>query len=232
MAHDKLRGLKCFDELHDKVTAGISIEEIARWVHEEKQEYRDASRGAVERAIYRYKASLPVTELADGGAPAYLYRRIAHVDRGIDEMDELEKLYHLQCQRIERYMELEGRIPTPLSELRKEISLARDLLVRRLELAMKLGLRKKAPTEFNGTLSLNGEVAHVPALAQMNPQQRLRSGIVAQTLLEAIRGVYPEATELGEAELVSSTPLLSLGRGLGEGESLPLSGPSGLEPEA
>ena len=58
-AFKRLRGLYCFDEMDKKVKAGVSVEEVARWLQEDLMQLPEVKRETLVRQLYRYKASLP-----------------------------------------------------------------------------------------------------------------------------------------------------------------------------
>lgn len=182
-AFAKLKQSPSYQEVHDKICAGVAIERIAEWLQEEKGEFTNIKRPSLVRQLYRYKESIPATKLADAGLPSHLWKKIEGMKRGVNELEELEKLYLLQLQRIALGVDTEEKIKFLNKAIRKELELAADLLGRMAELKMKLGLYDEAPTKFH----LTGEFTHREALEKLDPDQRRKLGEATQPLLEILR---------------------------------------------
>jgi len=177
----KLESLNCFGELHQKVVAGVAVENIADWVQEEKQEYLEIKRDSLVRVIYRYKSQLPPAEMVSI-EPAHMYKRIEKLRRGINEVEELEKLYLLQVTRISLGTKVEETINFLNTKLTGEVALAQSLLQSMLKAKMELGILAKMPTQVAATL----DVVERNTLDSLPEDQRQRLASGAGLLLKLL----------------------------------------------
>ena len=69
----------------------------------------DIKRESLVRKLYRYKSSLPPAEIVKE-PPVYVQKAIEKMTRGVNEIEELEKLYLLQLKRISIDAETESKI--------------------------------------------------------------------------------------------------------------------------
>lgn len=191
MAFEKLKAMKCWPEVDQKVRAGIAIENIAEWVQEERGEYLDAKRDSLIRALYRYKQSLPATQLAIP-EPLHIHKKIEKLKRGLRELEEMEKLYLLQLSRISMATELEDKMRFPNSKLWKDVELAQNILLNMAKLKMEMGLYERVPGQVHVTGAI--EHTHKEFLDSIDPEQRQKLSGVAHGLLEKVK------------EMLSTTP--------------------------
>lgn len=185
----KLFSLRCWDMAQEKIKAGIAVEEVARWIQEEMLEYRDAKRESLVRALYRFKAELDPEEIVTS-KPTYVDQAVEKMRRGINELEELEKLYLLQLKRISIDASTEEKINKLFKTTNQEITLASNLLAKRLELKMKLGLVESVPEKVNITQSsVNvSAVAHAGSdiLQGLDEERKMKLGIVAEKLISGL----------------------------------------------
>jgi len=200
MAFEKLRASPCFKEAHDKLEAGIAAEKVAAWAQDERNCYDGIKRDSLVRALYRYKKSeVPVTAAqivasADPhtGKPALtVWNRIQGMERGLNELEELEKLYILQLTRINRGVTIEETINFTNKDVRRDVELAKDILTTMTELKMKLGVYKQADHNLNITASVQS--THHQVIESLDPSSRKQLGGVARTLLEQLTKALPPA---------------------------------------
>lgn len=189
----RLKDLECFPEVEAKIKAGVSPDEVARWLQEDMFQLGDIQRESVKRQLYRYKASLPPSELLKATPePMWVTKAIEKMKRGINELEELEKLYLLQLQRISRDAETEAKINKLFKGTNKEIQLATDLLEMMLKLKMELGILDKQPSK----MLIDGIVGHIPVDfpvemdAKEADKSMTRMGLIASKLFKAIEK-YP-----------------------------------------
>lgn len=194
----RLKELDCFPEIEAKVKAGISLDEVARWLQDDMFQLTDIQRESVKRQLYRYKSTLPPGELLNAvGEPLWVRTAIEKMERGIDELEELEKLYLLQLKRISGDAETEARIGKLFKGTNKEIQLATELLEKRLKLKMDLGILDRQPEK----MQINGLVGHIPLQAPEGMDDRTadktmtRMGLLANKLLRAVEQMDVEDSD-------------------------------------
>lgn len=183
----KLKELPYFDELKKKIVAGIAVEEVARWIQEDMLGYLDVRRDSLSRQLYRFKASLPPAELVRE-PPMYIRKRIEKLKHGVNEVEELEKLYLLQLTRLNIDVQTEEKINKLFAGTGREIQLAAELLTKMIEKKMALGILAKTPQrfEFSGdlgalTLSLDGQEG-----GDVDEDRMTRLGLVASRLISTV----------------------------------------------
>jgi hypothetical protein len=179
-AFKDLKAMPCFEEFDLKVRAGIVTEEIARWLQEDMFQQTEIQRDSLVRKIFRYKAALPPAMIAKD-PPLYVQRAIEKMQRGVREIDELEKLYLLQLRRISIDAETETKINKLFGGTNAEIRLASDLLKAMLDKKMELGILQKTPEQFEvsggfGIAAITNE--------DVDEQTKAKMGLLAGKLLD------------------------------------------------
>lgn len=130
--------------------------------------------------LYRRPAQTPKTLVKK------LYER-GH--RGIQDLVELEGLYLAQRDRIDRMMELEAKAGGFHEKMAGEITVAGELLWKRMRGMSKLGLGQQ--DEFSMTLSVRGYSEGTAAVLS-NPESRHRIMSILQRMVRAGQLQEPE----------------------------------------
>lgn len=183
----KLFGLRCWEMAQEKIKAGVALEEVARWIQEDMLEYGDSKRESLSRQLYRFKSELPESEIVRE-KPTYVDEATSKMRRGINELEELEKLYLLQLKRISLDASTEERINKLFKTTNREIELAQSLLVKRLEMKQKMGLVDTIPQAFDVTQrSMNANVnVSVPVENGLDDERKMKLGVVAEKLISGL----------------------------------------------
>jgi hypothetical protein len=191
-----LKEMTCFAEMDKKVKAGIALEEIARWLQEDMFQQVEIKRESLVRKLFRYKASLPPAELVRE-PPVYVQRAIEKMNRGIKEIDELEKLYLLQLRRISIDAETEAKINKLFSSTGNEIRIAADLLNSMMQKKMELGLLSKRPEqlELSGNIGMTGLISE-----DTDEATKAKLGLLAGKMLQVMAKSLDEAKDSVENE--------------------------------
>lgn len=191
-AFKKLKELECFPEIDAKIKAGVAIEEITRWLQEDMFEMTDIQYESLKRQLYRYKSSLPPAELLQAKEPdLYVRKAIEKMKRGVQEVDELEKLYLLQLQRISRDAQTEEKINKLFDSTSREIQLAITLLNKMVEVKAKLGLIDTTPDKVHVTGNVHDyqhvNLAFDDSKGDQEKEDKLRTnlGLIAQKIVQA-----------------------------------------------
>ena len=187
-AFKDLKAMPCFDEFDKKVKAGIALEEIGRWLQEDMFQQMDIKLESLVRKLYRYKSSLPPAEIVKE-PPVYVQKAIEKMARGVNEIEELEKLYLLQLKRISIDAETESKINKLFSSTGGEIKIAADLLNSMLQKKMELGIMRKAPEQ----LEVTGSFGVSNLLSEDTDEQtKAKIGLLAGRLLQVISKAMDE----------------------------------------
>lgn len=175
----KLKSLDCFKEVHGRILDGWQVAEVAKMVQEERGEYTDATRGTLTTLLHEYRNSLPKGTLIRQTLPKVLHKAAEEVKAGVNELDELEKLYLMQMERIKIDVGTEKKIGKLFGTTGREIREAREILEARAKLKMDLGLDQRSL----GTIEVDARVvadfashAGEPAVASAynDPESRRR----------------------------------------------------------
>lgn len=181
-AFKDLKAMPCFDEFDKKVKAGIALEEIGRWLQEDMFQQMDIKRDSLVRKLYRYKSSLPPAEIVKE-PPIYVQKAIEKMTRGVNEIEELEKLYLLQLRRISIDADTESKINKLFSSTGGEIKIAADLLNSMMEKKMELGILSKAPEQ----LEVTGNFGVSNLLSEDTDEQtKAKIGLLAGKMLQVM----------------------------------------------
>ena len=181
-AFKDLKAMPCFDEFDKKVKAGIALEEVGRWLQEDMFQQMDIKRDSLVRKLYRYKSSLPPADIVKE-PPIYVQKAIERMTRGVNEIDELEKLYLLQLRRISIDADTESKINKLFSSTGGEIKIAADLLNSMMEKKMELGILSKAPEQ----LEVTGNFGVSNLLSEDTDEQtKAKIGLLAGKMLQVM----------------------------------------------
>jgi hypothetical protein len=212
MAFEKLKALKCFQGLHDRIEAGVPCEVVAKWVQDDQMEYLDVKQDSLVRVLYRYKEDLPAAKMTNR-AGGYLQKKMEGLKTKVDELDALNDLYLLQMSRVGLAMEKEEGLGFPNSKLWRDVEVAKGILETSVRLKMELGLMKRAALDVNLSGTLEHE--HKNFMDKLDGDKKRKIGAVAGQLSDAIKAlISAQVDEQGKEdgvieadfEVVSSTP--------------------------
>lgn len=139
----RLRGLKCFKELHQRLLEGWAPSKVAQFVQEDRKEYTDIGRASLETQLSEYRASLPPGEVVKERLPRFHAEQAEKVEKGFDELAEMEKLYDMQLKRIEIDAKIERGVGKLMPSMTQEIRTAREILSGIAQLKMDLGVNER-----------------------------------------------------------------------------------------
>jgi hypothetical protein len=141
----KIRSLKCFQEVYDRICSGWALTEVARFIQEERREYLDATRQGLAQNLADFRKSIPAAHLVQKRFPEVYDAAKERVEAGVRELDELEELYRIQKARIDIDHTTEKAIKKLMPSMTGEIREARQLLESMAELKMEMGIINRAP---------------------------------------------------------------------------------------
>jgi hypothetical protein len=192
----KLKSSPHFPEIEIRIKAGVAPEEVARWLQEDVLQYTDIQRDSLKRQLYRYKAALPAHELLKATEePLWIKTAIDKMRRGINELEELEKMYLLQQRRINIDAQTEDKINKLFKGTNKEIELATSLLEKMIKLKIELGILDSQPSriQFDGIMgTVPVELGQEGATESEADSMRLRLGLLSAKLVKSLSDFNPE----------------------------------------
>jgi len=138
--HKRVKALKCFTEVHEMITTGWPLTEIAQHVQQLKGESADVTEDALVWALGDYRKDLPPGTLVQKVLPKVFHQAAKELADGLDALAELEKLYKLQMKRVEIDHAVETKIQKLMPNMTAEIRMAKDILESYADMQMDLGL--------------------------------------------------------------------------------------------
>lgn len=147
--YKKLKTLKCYREVYDRLCAGWPMTELARFIQEERKEYTDVKRGNLEDLLRDFRKTVPATDLVAKRFPEVYDQAVEELENSLDEVAELEELYRIQMHRIKIDFKTETKINKLMPSMTSEIREARQLLESLAQVKMDLGVNSRAPTQHN-----------------------------------------------------------------------------------
>ncbi len=204
----RIRQLRCFSEVYDRFLEGWPVAEIARFIQDIKKEATDISRAGVVAALLDFRATIPPAELTKRRMmPAYI-DAVETVEKGLDELHELEKLYRLQMSRVSIDVTNEKNIKKLLPTTGQEVRIAKEILTAYADLKMDLGLSKRhiGQVDVEGRLLADVAVHYGADVGSVLTDAQARKKVLglAQRLLSmrASKGSNQVASIEAEGELV------------------------------
>ena len=195
--HHRVRTLVCFQEVYGKILDGWPLSEIARYVQEIKKEALDLTRKGLVAALEDYRKTIPPAELTKKRlTPTYL-AAAQEVEQGLDELQELKKLYLMQLGRIEIDVQNEKNIKKLLPSTGQELRIAREILANSADLKMELGLSKRHLGQMDVEARLLADVAvryNKPEVQTVlsNAQSRKKVLSLVEHLMSRSAGALPD----------------------------------------
>lgn len=141
----KLRALACYQEVYSRICAGWPLAQVARFIQEERREYTSISRHGLEQQLAEFRKGMPPGDLVQKRFPDVFDKAKEKVEKGIDELKELEELYRIQMHRVGVDFATEKGIKKLLPSMTAEIREARAILKDMAELKLEMGVLGRAP---------------------------------------------------------------------------------------
>lgn len=206
---DRLKHLKCFQELHQKIVDGWPLREVARWVQLEQEESTDIGFESLVSILGRYRQHIkPITPIRDV-MPASLGKKMAEVEKKLDELEALAELYEIQKARIDMDHTLEKQFKKSLNTVGNDIRIAKEIAEASVKLKVEMGVIEKKPIKVETDLTVSLGLRDKPGLVDEkvqqvldDPQKRTRLLRMAKQLLSTASndsGAEPEDAELAPA---------------------------------
>jgi len=198
----RLRALKCFSEVHDRICDGWPLSEVARFIQEKRQEYDDVQHTTLMSLLQRYRATLPKSDIVREKMPQFHAEAMVAVEEDIDELAEFIKLFRMQESRLNIDHQTEKNINKLFGSMTQEMRVAGEILHRIAQLKMDLGMNERhlgkvdVETEVLGEVAARYEGTEIGKVLA-NPKSRRRLATVAEHALSlAKRGIALDAGAL------------------------------------
>ncbi len=139
----QLKTMPCWDEVEQQLRLGTPVAQIVQWVQEVKQEYTHVTPESLRVMLFEYRREMDPLGTVVEHMPDVAAKALAALEEGVDEVDELGKLYRLQIERVQAGRKLEAGMGGFLNtNVDKAIHQAVQILLKRAELKLKLGVGK------------------------------------------------------------------------------------------
>lgn len=199
-SHPKLRSLKCFNEVHDRICRGWPLAEVARFIQDDRQEYSEVNRNSLIWTLNKYRDELPPGVLVAKAMPHAYVEAAQTVREGFNELDELQKLYKLQMTRIEIDHSTEKKMGKLFSSMTQEVKQAREILEAIGSLKMDLGLNERHLGKLDIETGVMAEVVGKYGKNSVNkvlanPESRQKLLAIANKFMQASQDDMPEVAD-------------------------------------
>lgn len=174
-------GLNCFAEVKEKILMGQTVEEVRRFIQEDRHELLEFNKTQIELNLLRFRNSLPVQDFINA-PPMRIREAIATMTRGSDELEELDKLYLLQLFRINIDVTTEERINKLFNTTNAEIRLAADILSKKAAIKAAMG------DKLNGTPELTATLQYTSTTEgdKITEDRRIQIGMLAKKMVDFV----------------------------------------------
>lgn len=201
----RIRSLRNFKEVHQRLVDGWSADRVATFIQQECKEYLDVQHESLRVMLGEYRQTIPAHERAAKVLPSQA-AAAEKVAESLDELQELERLYRAQMDRINIDLQNEKTIKKLMPSMTQEMRAAREILSDIAKLKMDLGISKR----HLGTVGVDANVTATVTTTNMSPavakvansaQSRRKLLGIAERILSLQDGTLKVADE-EEAELV------------------------------
>lgn len=141
----KLKEMGCFKQVDRRIRAGYPLIEVARYIHEDREEYLDVKRDSLVAVLSEYRESLPPGDIVKQHMPKSFAKAEERLEQGLDELAEIGEIYMMQKHRVERFIEQDHELglALPNKVMTLDIQLLMKMLKTSLDMKMDLGMTKR-----------------------------------------------------------------------------------------
>jgi len=196
------------------ICEGYPLKEVAHFIQEDKKEYTEIKRESLVWLLDDYRKTIPKAELIGRRMPPVFAKAANKVRESIDELEEMQKLYVKQMERLEIDLNNEKKIGKLLTSMPQEIKQAKDILQAIAQLKMDLGLSKRHLGQIDVDARVMADVQHRYNNTEVvkvmeNPESRRKLlGIAQQFLALTKKPIDVEAEEVVEEASTEAEPSL------------------------
>lgn len=214
--HARIRNLKCYNELFERILDGWPIGLLAKFVQKTQKESTDITHEGLCLALARFRKDLPAGTLIKKRFPNEYKRAKEKVETSIDELSELGRLYQLQMERIQISFGHEKKLKVLMPTTGQEVRIAKEILTSAATLKMDLGLAKR----HIGQVDVEAKIMHdvvarynKPEIQEVmnDPQSRKKVlGLVERLLSspasEAASELFPDTIDVQAESILDDGP--------------------------
>ncbi len=195
----RVRGLKCYKEVHQRLLEGWATSRVAKFVQEERKECLDITLASLDTQLNEYRASIPKGEVVHQNLPRFVQEAAEKVAEDFDSLVEMRKLYKLQMKRIDIDLKKEEQISKLFPSMTQEMRAAREILSDISELEMNLGLNTRHLGKMDVEARLVTDVAQnydaAVGKAVENPESRRKLLGIAERFMALASGRTGEVAD-------------------------------------
>lgn len=210
----KLRTMRCFNEVYERILAGWSMPELARFIQEDRNEYGQATRPGLVQVLQRFRDTIPPATLAKRVPSIHQEAKVA-ADDGIDELKEFEKLFRMQMERIQIDVTNEKNIGTLMPKMTQEMRVAGELLGKIADLKMDLGVNTRQLGQVDAVVTIQNDVGKYGKESvkkvMENPEKRRKVLNMAERILALPSRTDKAAVAVVTEEDAAEAELIALG---------------------
>ena len=141
---EALKACRCFPEVERRTRLGWASIDLARMIQDEYGELGHLAEKYVGKLVDMFRKEIPPAELAVTSRNSTIARNAQKkLATGLNELEELEKLYEMQMARIYIDVETEKKINKLFPTTGREVFVAMKLLKQSSDLKGELGIYKK-----------------------------------------------------------------------------------------
>lgn len=138
----RFQAMSCYEEFYDMVCAGVHSRDVAEWLRDVKRECLDVQKDSLVRMISKFRSEIPDSELSKA-LPSVNSQAVVKMAKGLQSLDELERLYEVQTERIAIGLKNERAAQKLNAKMTQEIGAARELVLSYHKVQAELGLVSK-----------------------------------------------------------------------------------------
>jgi hypothetical protein len=152
--HVKIRDLRCYQEVYERICSGYPIPEVARFVQEEEGEYTDVTRASLCELLRRFANDIVPVDLIAPRLPHMVVKATKEFGDRLEDLRRLEMWYQVALYRLDLAHGEERRTGKINPKVDKQLRLVVDLIVKMHDTKLDLGL---TGTRELGSLTVSAE---------------------------------------------------------------------------
>lgn len=204
--------MRCFNEVYERILAGWSMPELARFVQEDRSEYGHVTRPGLVQVLQRFRDSIPPAEMAKR-IPGAHAKAAAEVEDVVDGLKIMGQLVRMQMERLQIDITNEKNIGTLMPKMTQEMRVAGELVAKLEDMKMDLGLSTRQLGQVDAVVTIQTDLGKYGKESvrkvMENPEKRRKVLNMAERILalpsrqEKVTAAVVTEEDATEAELVA-----------------------------